>query len=228
MGAGVAFLWVRMMEEVHWHIERIDENDEIAAADGECLFEIEGAIQCDGEPAGEVGATYVYLEEPAAEDTFLWMWDLTSTACDLYETIISPDGGSVFRDPLPDFLGYATGILCVHYIALTPEFRRRGIGREVMRETVRQFADPRVGVVLIDTLPLQHRPGAYDHFFDEVRDLPFEVPEEDQARLIRHFQRWGMVRVPGTKFMAAAPATLCEVINPDWYPGLLEEVANDE
>lgn len=219
---GVGRLGGRSMIEIHWHIERLDDNVEIAAVDGECLFEIEGAIHCDDKEAGEVGATYVFLEEPTTDDAFLWMWDLTAQACEVYEQIVDPHH-RVFRNPLPDFLGYATGVLCLHYIALKPEFRRRGIGREVVRETVRQFADSRVGVVLIDVRPLQHRPNGYRDFPDEVRDLPFESAEVDQARLIRHFESWGMIHVPGTGFMVAAPTSLCGEINPDWYPGLLEE-----
>jgi hypothetical protein len=210
------------MIEIFWQIDRVDENQELGAADAECLFAIEGSIQCDGLNAGELGATYIFSEEPETDDAFFWLWDLTGTACALYEEIISPSR-KAFRKPLPDFLTVSTAILCIHYIALKPEFRRREMGREAIRETVRQFADSRVGVVLIDIRPLQHRPNGYRDFFDEVRDLPFNTPEADQAQLIRHFETWGMVHVPGTNFMAAAPSILCSEIHQNWYPGLLEE-----
>ena len=208
--------------EIHWHLTRADENDDVMAADAECVFEIEGVIQCDGVAAGEVGATYVFSEDPISDDAFLWLWDLTAAACDIYEEIVLP-GRRGFRRPLADFLGRATGILCVHYIALKPAFRRRGLGREVMREVVCRFADSRVGVVLLDAVPLQHRSGGDDDFFDEVRDLPLNSPESDQARLIRYFESWGMVGVSGTRFLAAAPTSLCAEIDVDWYPGLLED-----
>jgi len=207
--------------EIQWHLTRADENDDMSAGDAECLFEIEGLIRCDGIDAGEVRATYVFSEDPASDDAFLWLWDLTAEACAIWGEIMLPSGGGL-RRPLPDFLAQTTGVLCVHYIALKPAFRSRGLGREVMHETVCQFADSRVGVVLLDTVPLQHRPKGYDDFFDEVRELPFNEPETDQARLIRHFESWGMVRVPRTRYLAAAPTDLCAGIRPDWYPGLLE------
>lgn len=206
--------------EIQWHVERLDENEEVPPSEIECLFEAEGIVRCDGEDAGEVGVTYVYAEDPASDEAFLWIWDLTAAACSIYEDIKLPRRG-VFRDPLPKLLGYATGVLCVHYIALKPAFRGHGLGREVMRETVHQFADARVGAVLLDVTPLQHRPGGYDDFLDEARELPFNEPEVDHARLVRHFEDWGMRPIHGSRFAAAAPGVLCDGVNPDWFPGLL-------
>lgn len=208
--------------EIFWEIERMDDNQEIGAADGECLLDIEGDIHCDGLSAGKVGATYIFSEEPETQEAFFWLWDLTGGACHVYEEIISKVGRK-FRKPLPDLLHKNKGILCIHYIALKPEFRKRGHGREVIYETLRQLADDRVGAVLIDINPIQHRPNGYDHFFDEVRDLPFNDPETDQARLIQHFESWGMVQVQGANFMVAAPSTLCTTRDQPWYPGLLED-----
>ena len=110
------------MMEIFWEVERLDDNQEIGAADGECLLDIEGAIHCGGPSAGEVGATYIFSEEPETRDAFLWLWDLTGGACHVYEEIISTKGRK-FRKPLPDLLHDKKGILCVHYIALKPEFR---------------------------------------------------------------------------------------------------------
>ena len=93
-----------------------------------------------------------------------------------------------------------------------------GLGREVMRELVRAMADPRIGVVLLDAQPLQHLPHGYDDFDDEVRDLPWNSPAVDQAALMRHFCTWGMQRLPGTRFMIAAPATLRAARTPHWPP----------
>ena len=149
--------------EIFWKVERMDDNQEIGAADGECLLEIEGAIHCDGRSAGEVGAFYIFSEVPETEEAFFWLWDLTGGACHVYEEIISKVGRT-FRKPLPDLLHKNTGILCIHYIALNPEFRERGHGREVIHETLLQLADDRVGAVLIDTRPIQHRPSGYELF----------------------------------------------------------------
>jgi GNAT superfamily N-acetyltransferase len=210
------------MIEIFWEIERMDDNQEIGAADGECLLDIDGDIHSDGRSSGKIGATYIFSEEPETRDAFLWLWDLTGSACHVYEDIISKVGRK-FREPLPDLLHKNTGILCIHYIALKPEFRKRGLGREVIRDTVRQLADHRVGAVLIEIRPIQHRPNGYDHFFDEIRDLPFNDREVDQDRLMQHFESWGMVPVQETNFMVAAPSTLCTPVNQGWYPGLLED-----
>ncbi len=210
------------MMEIFWNIERMDENQEIGAADGECLLEIEGSIHCDGLNAGEIGAFYLFSEEPETRDAFHWLWDLTEGACHVYEEIITKVRRK-FCNPLPDFLNKNTGILCIHHIALKPEFRKRGIGREAIHETVRHLADDRVGAVLIDSRPIQHRPNGYEKFWDEVRELPFNAPEVDQDRLIRHFKSWAMLPVKGTDFMVAAPSTLCTTRDQIWYPGLLED-----
>jgi hypothetical protein len=90
-----------------------------------------------------------------------------------------------------------------------------------MNELVRNFADERVGMVLLKAQPLQHLPQGYDHFGDEVRDLPWNTREEDLARLVRHFLSWGMQIVPGTDYLLADPEFLTEFPAPDWFPGLL-------
>ncbi len=113
------------------------------------------------------------------------------------------------------------GILCVNFIALRPPFRRRGLGREVMSEVVRNFADERTGMVLLNAQPLQHLPHGYDHFDDEVRDLPWNSPAEDLETLIRHFRSWDMQPVAGTRYLLVAPEFLCDDLTKDWYPGLL-------
>jgi len=167
-----------------------------------------------------VDASYLYADDPESSAAFMELWDLDSRTCKVFEEIIAPDHRQ-FREPIPDFLGAFWGILCVHFIALRPQFRRRGIGRGVMGELVRTFADPRVGMVLLDAQPLQHMPQGYDHFGDEVRDLPWNSPEEDLARLVSHFRTWGMTHLPGTRYLLDAPENLSEDLATDWYPGLL-------
>ncbi len=205
---------------IHWKIERLDENLGENPAVGECLIQIEGGIECDGQPAGSVDAFYLYADEPQSPYAFMEFWDLDSTTCRVFEEIIAPDLRS-FRDPLQEFLGAYWGILCVNFIALYPEFRRRGLGREVMGEVVRNFADARVGAVLLNAQPLQHLPHGYDHFGDEVRDLPWNSPAEDLARLIEHFRSWGMRHLSGTRYLLDAPESLSDAPAADWYPGLL-------
>ena len=205
---------------IHWKIKRLDENCDQNPAVGECLIEIEGTIECDGQTAGVVDASYLYAEDPESPAAFMDFWDLDSRTCKVFEEIIAPDHGQ-FREPIPDFLGAFPGILCVHFIALHPPFRRRGLGREVISEVVRNFADDRVGMVLLNAQPLQHLPHGYDHFEKEVRDLPWNSPEEDLAKLVKHFRSWGMHHLPGTRFMLDSPEALIGDLATDWHPGLL-------
>lgn len=207
---------------IHWKIERLDEGEDPNPADGECLIEIEGKIECDGQPAGLVDAYYLFAEDSESPAAFMDFWDLASRTCRLFEEIIAP-GRRDFREPIREFLGVAPGILCVNFIALRPPFRRRGLGREVMGEVVRNFADERVGMVLLNAQPLQHLPHGYDHFDDEVRDLPWNSSEDDLARLVSHFRTWGMQYLTGTRYLLAAPENLSEDLATDWYPGLLWE-----
>jgi GNAT superfamily N-acetyltransferase len=202
---------------IHWKITRLDEGDEQDPRFAECLLGIEGRIECDGQPAGLVDAHYLFAENPASDAAFMELWDLDASSCDVFEEIIDHDR-KMFRAPIPRFLDPASGLLCVHFIALYPPFRRLGLGREVMRELVRAMADPRIGVVLLDAQPLQHRPHGYDDFDDEVRDLPWNAPDVDQAALMRHFSTWGMQRLPRTRFMIAAPETLRDARTPQWPP----------
>ena len=196
--------------QIRWKIDRLDAGEEQDLRFAECLLEIEGRIKCDGQLAGMVDAHCLYAENPASDVAFFEFWDLDAASCAVFEEIIDHDRGK-FREPIPEFLDPAAGILCIRFIALHPPFRRKGLGREMMRELVRAMADPRVGLVLLDA-----RPHAYDDFDDEVRDLPWKSPDEDQEALLRHFRGWGMQRLPGTRFMMAAPETLRDARAPQW------------
>lgn len=205
---------------IHWKIERLDENFDQSPAEGECLIQIEGTIECDGKPAGSVDAFYLFAENPESPSAFMEFWDMDGGTCAVFEEINDTNHWS-FRQPLQDFLSVCPGILCVNFIALYPPFRRRGLGREVMLELVRNFADDRVGVVLLNAQPLQHLPHGYDHFDNEVRDLPWNSPEEDLARLVSHFHSWDMQSLPGTRYLLAAPEFLSNGPAANWYPDLL-------
>lgn len=203
-----------------WKIERLDDAYDENPATGDCLIQIEGTIECDGQTAGVVDAFYLYHEAPESPEAFMQLWDLDGRTCKMFEEISSPNHED-FRDPLPEFLGVYPGILCVHFIALRPHFRRSGLGREVMSEVVRNFADPRVEVVLLNAQPLQHLPHGYDDFGEEVHDLPWNSPEEDIARLMKHFQSWGMQNLPATRYMLGSPEIFDRDLTADWYPSLL-------
>lgn len=207
------------MAEMHidWKIQRLDEGEEPDPRFAECVLEIEGKIQYDGQPAGIVDALYVFAEKPASHNAFFELWDVDGGSCAIFEEITDPDLQR-FLEPIPDFLDPASGLLCVHYIALRPPYRGLGLGREVMRKLVYDMADPRIGVVLMDSRPLQHRPDAYDDFDEEVRDLPWNSQDEDDGKLMRHFSKWGMQRLADTRFMLAAPETLRDSRAPQWPP----------
>lgn len=203
--------------KIHWQIKRLDEGEEPDSRFAECLLEISGRVDCDGQTAGVVDAFYLFSEDPSSARAFLELWDTDGASCAVFEAIIDHECG-LFHEPLPDFLDPASGILVFHYIALRPEFRHMGLGQAVMRESVRALADPRIGLVLLDARPLQHRPNSYDHFDDEVRDLPWNSPEIDETTLTLHLNRWGMQRLPETRFMMAAPEMLRDARTPQWPP----------
>ena len=200
---------------IDWNIRRIDEGDEPDLRRAECVLEIDGRIECGGSTAGCLHAHYLYAEDPASDAAFLELWDDDAATCDVFEEII--DRGR-FREPIPGFLDPASGILCVHFIALRPGFRRMGMGRAVMRKLVHAMADARTGLVLLDTTPLQHLPHGYDDFDEEVRELPWNPPEEDRETLMNHFRTWDMQPLPGTRFMIAAPEALRDSRAPQWPP----------
>ena len=215
-----AFCYGSHMENVscEWKIHRLDEGEEPDLRHDECVLEIDGRILCGGKPAGQLYAHYLYAEEPESAGAFLRLWDLDSGLSHVYENIID-HGHRRFLDPLPRLLDPATGILCVHFIALRPPFRHIGLGREVMRRFVYDMADARVGAVLLDTTPLQHLPHGYDDFDEEVRELPWNGIEADQAALVRHFRTWGMEPLPDTRFVIAPPEALRDSRAPQWPPG---------
>ena len=165
-------------------------------------------------------AFYLYADDPESPAAFGEFWDLHASTCQVFEEISRPNH-SDFREPIPDFLGAFPGIICVNFIALRPPFRRRGLAREVMTEVVRNFADDRIGMVLLNAQPLQHLPHGYDDFGEEVHDLPWNSAEEDLARLVLHFRSWGMQVLPDTRYLLTAPECLSEEMATNWYPGLL-------
>ncbi len=61
---------------IHWKIKRLDEGGDKSLAEEECLLEIEGKIECDGQAAGLVDAYYLFAEEPESPEAFMELWDL--------------------------------------------------------------------------------------------------------------------------------------------------------
>lgn len=204
--------------QIDWKQSRLDESFEGHPSDGECALFFEGVVNYEGRRAGLVDASYLFIEEPASEHAFLEFWDLDGRTCAIYEEIIDTRRRE-FRHPIPEFLESRPGFLCIHVIALRPEFRVIGLGQAVLREVIRTCADKRTGVVLLDSRPLQRRPRGYDDFVDEVRDLPWDGPEEDQARLNRHLASWRLTQIPRSRLLVAAPEVLETKRSPTWPPG---------
>lgn len=202
---------------IQWTVRRLDEFDEPDLRYTDCALEIHGRIDCAGEDAGLVFAHYVHAEDPASDEAFFSLWDLDGLLCHVYEEISDADRVDLL-DPIPDYLDPAPGILCVHHIALRPQFRGMGIGKAVMRQLVYTFADARTGLVLLDATPLQHVSSGEDEFCDVAEELPQNSKSDDREALMRYFGTWGMDRLPGTRFMIAAPEVLRERRAPQWPP----------
>lgn len=211
---------------IEWRVIRLDDGDDEDLQLFDCLLKIEGRITCGNRPAGLVEAHYISTEDAESDCAFIDLWDLDGTTCAVYEEIINHKTG-MFHFPIPWHMEFATGMLCVHFIGLRPEFRGIGMGRAVMGEMVRSWADPRTGVVLLDARPLQHRPRGYDDFGEEVRALPWNSPEMDHQRLIRHFESWRMEPVEKTRFMAAPPDFLCDSRAETWPPPYTKDRIDD-
>lgn len=209
--------------KIHWTVKRVDEEEEpdpVMALD--CVLTIQGRIEVDGGKAGQLFAWYLASDELDTPRAFLELWDLDGDICSIYEDIINPQHTG-FREPLPKLLAEAPGLLVVDFIALRPAFRRKGLGLEIMREIVRCCADERIGAVLLDARPLQRRPGGYDEFDEEIRELPWNDGEEDQDRLMNHFRGWGIQRLPRTRFMVCAPDVITRERADAWPPAPIAE-----
>ena len=209
--------------KIHWTVERLDEDEEpdpVMALD--CVLAIRGRIEVDGATAGRLSVWHFSSDDLESPRAFMELWDLDGDICGIYEDIINPER-TRFREPLTTMLNDAPGILAVDFIALRPAFRGKGLGREVLREIVRCCADRQTAAVLLDARPLQRRPGGYDEFDEEVRDLPWNDGDEDQNRLMNHFRGWGIQRLPRTRFMVCVPDVITGERADVWPPAPIAE-----
>lgn len=214
--------------KIHWKTRRFDEDPEPdpQIAD-DCALRIEGRIEVGGQEAGQFLVWYLSANDLESPRAFLELWDLEGETCAIYEEIMNPER-TKFREPLTTMLNDAPGLIVVDFIALRPAFRRRGLGLEVMREIVRCCANQWISAVLLDARPLQRRPGGYDHFDEEVRDLPWNEGDEDMARLMNHFRGWGMQRLPRTRFMVCVPDTITGEWAKEWPPSPIEQPLEED
>ena len=203
--------------EIEWRIERLDEGEMEDPREEACLLKIDGTIKEGGELAGKLEAYYALDLDLSSSGAFFALWDMEGETASIYSELMAPSQDD-FREPLPRLLEHRPGMLVIEYIALFPDFRRLGHGREVIRQLVRCCADGNIGAVLLDAMPLQHRAGAYDFFDKEVRDLPWNGDEQDTERLRRHLRGWGMHHMAKTRYMVAPPGTLSETHTAKWPP----------
>jgi len=202
---------------IEWKIKRLDEGDNLDPRDEGCLLKIDGKVKQDGQVVGQLEAHYVLDIDLASDAAFFQLWDMEGETCAIYQEI-TKEGRRELREPLPRLVECFPGLLIVEYIALFPNYRGKGLGREVVRQLVRCCADENIGAVLLDAMPLQHRDGAYDFYDKEVRDLPWEGKEQDTDRLRRYLRSWGMHHMANTRYMVAPPATLSETHTAKWPP----------
>lgn len=181
------------------------------------MLDIEGTVHIEGKPAGQLSAYYLLDIDLASSGSFFDLWDADAATCSVYEEIMETSREG-FRQPLPRLLEVFPGILVIMNIALRPEYRGIGLGRNIIREFVRCCGDENTGAVLLNAEPLQHRSGAYDFYDEEVRDLPWDGKKDDGEKLKRHLRSWGMHHIAGTRFMVAPPATLSEKHSAKWPP----------
>ncbi len=184
---------------------------------GEGLIEIDGLVTVGGTEAGTTDGFYLLAENTASSSAFFEFWDMEQWTCDIHGELSQP-GAEAFREPLNRLLERGPAILCIRHLALGPSFRGGGLGREVMRRMVADWADGEVGAVLLKAEPLQHQPNAYERYDDEVRDLPWNDEEQDRQRLTDHLRGWGFHLIAGTRWMVATPEALGVARNRLWPP----------
>jgi GNAT superfamily N-acetyltransferase len=218
-----------MQLEIAWSGRRVDEFDDDGPPLNPGMIWIDGMIRIDGAAAGLTDGLYLLDSEPWSPAAFLNYWDLEGWTCEVYEELSDPNAvGRRFRQPLPRLLEVDSGILYVRLIALKPEFRGMGLGRELLRRWIGDWCDGSVGAVILDAVPLQRRSDGYDAYDDEVRDLPWESPEADAERLTRHFRGWGFHRIGGTGMMVASPRWLGFDRAVAWPPVSIDDDPWDE
>lgn len=217
------------MLEIGWRWKRLDEGDPPEGRLSQCLVEIEGAVTVEGAKAGEVHGFYLHDEPLDSRAAFWELWDIDARTCDIFSEIHSPDRKGL-REPLARWLEMDPAILCVEWIALARPFRKRGLGLEVLRETVRRCADDRVGAVLLRTDPLQYERAVRDDLDENLdwgfEELPRNGRERDETRLQFHFRTWEMQRLPRTKYMVAPPRRFCEEAAEAWPPVTVLDIWN--
>lgn len=192
-----------MGQMVKWQASRLDEAERPMSDLGCGMLEIEGLIESDGIPAGRTDGFYLHADDLAGAEAFLRYWDSTAWTCEVYEALRVP-GKARFQPPLSRLLEEASGMLFIRLIALAPDFRRRGLGREVLRCWLEDWCDMRIGAIVLDSTPAQHRASTHDTGIVEVRDLPYESPEADAGKLRHHLRGWGFHQIAGGRHMAAS------------------------
>lgn len=203
--------------EVDWRIERLDEGEKLDPRDESCLLRISGKIKKEGQAAGRLVAYYILDLDLTSSGALYALWDMEAETYAIYEEIMNPARTS-FREPLPRLTETFPGMMVIDYIALFPDYRGAGLGREVVRQLVRCCADEAIGAVLLDSTPLQHRPGSYDDFDQEVRALPWNGDEQDTEQLRRYLRGWGMHHMAKTRYMVVRPEVLSEKRAATWPP----------
>lgn len=186
-----------------------------------------GAVLMDGEPAGRVGGFYVHDGDLSSDSAFWELWDMDGRTCALLERI-RDEKWLRLREPLPTLMLAAPALLCVEELCLFPEFRGAGLGLMVMKQVVADFADPRVGAVILKSDPLQLVPEEYRDPDDEraAVGLPTDDPKRDLVKLQHHFRGWGMQLLPKTNYMVADPDRLNEVRAESWPPVTIKDASN--
>lgn len=194
----------------------LDDEDEF----DEGIIEIDATLHADGRRVGITDGFYLCTYEPWGPRAFLEHWDAEGWICGCYEELMNEERTG-FREPLQRLVADSSGILCIRLIALDEEHRRRGLGREVLRQWLGTWCDFRIGAVIIHTGLLQHRHAGAEEYRDELRGLSEEDAVAGWNKLVGHFRSWGFHAIPGTPYMAASPKWLGMEGACEWPPAAL-------
>jgi GNAT superfamily N-acetyltransferase len=143
-------------------------------------------------------------------DLFDAMDSLSDSAVECYEALY--DDGD-WSQPVWDLYGEASSpiecdLLFIEEVKLQPPYRGKGIGAQVVRETIATFGSSGVGLVACKPFALQYSQWQADD--EEHRALRAKPGFEEQrvadfARVAQFWTELGFRQLPGTEFYAFAP-----------------------
>ena len=179
------------------------------------ITKIHGRVfQCDDEGEIEIAygslMAYLVLTGRAINervDLFDAMDSIDATVYECYEAVFEPESDE-WREAIRNFYDggvLSRDVLFIASIELEEAFRKKGIGAEVVRETIATFGS-HCGLVVCKPFPLQYSNWGDEEHAEMRKALGFE---EQRVKAFdgvsRFWRKCGFVRLPQSEFFAYSP-----------------------